>query len=111
MWKNLKGYLIINLFTQVFCFLFDVTSRRLTHFDALARDEGYASSIETAPEDMASSHWVECFFQAFSWPRIFLFRRLLLQLFLWRLKIATPRVIILGLEPCSWTTTTRSSAM
>ena len=47
---------------------------------------------------MASSHAVKRFFQAFSWPRIFLFRRLLLQLFLWRLRLAKPKVIILGLD-------------
>ena len=96
--KHPKGLAIPELFKQVLCFLFDGTSRHLSHFDVLAKDTGYAAAIDTHPESMASSHTVKRFFTAFSWPRIFLFRRLLLQLFLWRLKLVKPPVIILGLD-------------
>jgi Transposase DDE domain group 1 len=96
--KHPKGLAIVELFKQVLCFFFDGTSRHLTYFDVLAKDTGYAAAIETAPEGMASSHTVKRFFQAFSWPRIFLFRRLLLQLFLWRLNLSKPKFIILGLD-------------
>jgi hypothetical protein len=47
---------------------------------------------------MLSSHAVKRFFTAFSWFRIWLFRRLLQQLFRWRLQIAKPQVIVLGLD-------------
>lgn len=96
--KHSKGHPIIDLFIQVFCFFFDGTSRHLTHFDSLAKDVGYAATIEFAPQEMVSSHSVKRFFQAFYWPRIFLFRRLLLQLFIWRLKVSKPPVVILGLD-------------
>jgi hypothetical protein len=47
---------------------------------------------------MASSHQVKRFFGAFSWPRIWLFRKLLQQFFLWRLKLEQPDLVVLGLD-------------
>jgi hypothetical protein len=96
--KNAKGQPVSEIFKQVFCFLVDGTSRHLVYFDALKKDEGYAAAIETAPEQMLSSHAVKRFFGAFSWYRIWLFRALLQQLFRWRLKIRKPRVVVLGLD-------------
>lgn len=93
-----KGQPVSALFQQVFCFLLDGTSRHLTHFDALKRDEGYARGIETEPEEMASSHAIKRFFYAFMWGRIWMFRRLLLWLFRWRLKRSKPEVVVLGLD-------------
>ena len=96
--KSGKGVPIVELFKQVLCFLFDGTSRHLTRFDALTKDPAYAAVIETAPGHMASSHSVKRFFQAFSMQRIFLFRRLLLQLFLWRLRVTQPKIIELNID-------------
>jgi hypothetical protein len=47
---------------------------------------------------MLSSHSVKRFFKAFSWPLIWLFRRLLQQLFLWRLRLTRPKMIELGID-------------
>ena len=88
--KSKKGVEVFELVKQVLCFMVDGTSRHLTYFDQLSKDEGYAGSIETALEDMASSHRMKRFFQAFAWTRIFLFRRLLKTLFIWRLKVKQP---------------------
>lgn len=96
--KNGKGAGVSEIFHQVLCFLMDGTSRHLVYFDALRGDEGYAGSIETAPERMASSHTVKRFFHAFGWGRIWMFRRILRQLFLWRLNSERPSVIRLGLD-------------
>lgn len=96
--KHPKGAPILELFKQLFCFFFDGTSRHLAHFDVLAKDPGYAAAIESAQDALVSSDTVRRFFRAFSWPRIFLFRRLLQKLFLWRLTLAKPRVIELGLD-------------
>ena len=93
-----KGLPVSALFHQVFCFLFDATSRHLVYFDALKIDEGYARGIETEPERMASSHAVKRFFGAFGWGRIWMFRRLLRRLMLWRLKREQPEVVMLGLD-------------
>jgi len=96
--KNRKGAGVSEIFHQVLCFLMDGTSRHLVYFDALRDDEGYAGSIETAPERMASSHTIKRFFHAFGWGRIWMFRRLLRQLFLWRLNSERPSVLRLGLD-------------
>ena len=96
--KNRKGLAITELFKQVLCFFVDGTSRRLTYFDQLSQDEGYAGSIETPTVHMASSHQAKRFFKAFAWTRVFLFRRLLQHLFLWRLQIAQPEIIELGID-------------
>jgi hypothetical protein len=96
--KNEKGQPIDAIMKQVLCFFADGTSRHLVHFDRLKEDTGYAGVIESAPEELISSHAVKRFFGAFSWPRIWLFRRLLQQLFLWRLRITQPSIIELGID-------------
>ena len=96
--KNAKGQPVAEIFKQIFCFLLDGTSRHLVYFDALKKDEGYAAAIETAPAQMLSSHAVKRFFGAFSWYRIWLFRTLLKQLFLWRLQMRKPEMVILGMD-------------
>ncbi len=96
--KSAKGQPVSEVFKQLFCFLVDGTSRHLVYFDALKKDEGYAAVIETAPERLLSSHAVKRFLGAFSWVRIWLFRTLLKHLFLWRLKIRRPKVVVLGMD-------------
>lgn len=96
--KSGKGLPVSAIFHQIFCFLVDGTSRHLVYFDAVREDEGYAGAIETVPERMASSHAIKRFFSAFGWGRIWMFRRLLLRLFLWELKKVRPSVIRLGLD-------------
>jgi hypothetical protein len=96
--KSRKGIAVFELFKQVLCFMADGTSRHLTYFDQLAKDTGYAGTIETDMDKMASSHQMKRFFNAFAWTRIFLFRRLLQTLFIWRLKIKQPEVIELGID-------------
>jgi hypothetical protein len=96
--KSKKGIDVFELFKQILCFMADGTSRHLTYFDQLAGDPGYAGSIETDMAQMASSHRIKRFFNAFAWTRIFLFRRLLQRLFIWRLRIAQPEIIELGID-------------
>jgi hypothetical protein len=96
--KSGKGQEVCEIFKQLFCFFMDGTSRHLVYFDTLKEDEGYAGSIETAPEKMLSSHGVKRFFVAILLPCSFLFRRILLELFLWRLHMVQPLAIILGLD-------------
>jgi len=96
--KNKKGIEIFEIIKQVLCFMVDGTSRHLSYFDQLAKDTGYAGGIEADMKNMASSHQIKRFFKAFAWTRIFLFRRLLQNLFIWRLKIKQPRLIELGID-------------
>jgi hypothetical protein len=96
--KSKKGLPVFEIFKQVLCFMADGTSRHVSYFDHLAKDSGYAGSIETATAKMASSHRIKRFFNAFAWTRIFVFRRLLQRLFVWRLHIVQPALIELGID-------------
>jgi len=96
--KSKKGLPLLEIFKQIFCFFLDGTSRHLIYFDTLKDDEGYARTIECEPDKMLSSHRVKRFFKAFVVPLTFLFRRILQRLFLWRLQIAKPALIMLGLD-------------
>ena len=96
--KSRKGQGISLIFKQLFCFFMDGTSRHLVYFDTVKKDKGYAMSIETAPENMLSSHAVKRFFGAIWLPWTFLFRKVLQRLFLWRLHITNPLVLVLGLD-------------
>ncbi len=91
--RSQKGQPIWNIFKQIFCFFYDGTSRHLVYFDQLKRDEGYAGVIENHLEEMVCSHQVKRFFKGFSWFCGGMFRKILKQLFLWRLKIEKPEEI------------------
>ncbi len=84
--KSKKGVAIWNLFMQVFCFFFDGTSKHLVYYDHTAKDEGYAATVENTLAQMASSHTIKRFFQGFGRFTGGLFRKVLNQLFVWRLK-------------------------
>lgn len=96
--KSAKGLSVTKLFQQIFCFLFDGTSRHISHFDILAQDKGYAATIETNMKDMASSHTIKRFFALFAWCHSGLFRKILNQLFVWRLKLSLPRIVELAID-------------
>lgn len=96
--KSRKGLPIVDLFKQLFCFFADGTSFHLTHFDELAQDPGYAATIETPVSKMASSHQVKRFFAGFSFLRVFLFRRALQALFIWRLRMSQPSVVVVDVD-------------
>ena len=96
--KSSKGVKVAEAFKQLLCSFLDGTALHLTHFDHLAADPGYAATIETDPGDMVSSHQMKRFLNGFSFCRIFLFRRLLQDLFVWRLRVENPPVVLLDLD-------------
>lgn len=96
--RSRKGQPITEIFKQLLCFFVDGTSRHLVYFDALAKDAGYAAATESEQNSMLSSHAVKRFFCSFWWPRIYLFRHLLQRLFLWRLELQAPDLVVLGID-------------
>src|SRR5256884_6599287 len=64
--KSIKGVSVRNLFLQVLYFFFDGTSRHLSYFDELQREEGYQAVVEMPAKQMASSHAMKRFFRAFA---------------------------------------------
>lgn len=96
--RSQKGQPLWNIFKQIFCFFYDGTSRHLTYFDQLKRDEGYAAVLENHKEEMVGSHQVKRFFKAFSWVCGGVFRKILKRLFIWRLQIEKPEKIELTID-------------
>lgn len=96
--KSRKGPPVVEIFKQIFVFILDGTSRHLSYFDALRRDPAHAGIVECSPQRLLSSHAVKRFFKAFSLPVIHFFRKLLRELFVWRLRLAAPSVVILSLD-------------
>ena len=96
--KNGKGASIESIMTQLICFFFDGTHSAVSWFDRLKQDEGYAAIIETRHEDMVSSHQVKRFFRGFTMVCGRAFRTILNQLFVWRLHLEQPTVLVLMLD-------------
>ncbi len=96
--KSAKGLAVWLLFKQIFCFLFDGTSRHISYFDHLKKDAGYTAALEITPAEMASSHTIKRFFRAFGWWCGRPFRWILERLFVWRLKHKQPEIIELYVD-------------
>src|SRR5437870_3547535 len=96
--KSAKGVSLKNLFLQALCFFFDGTSRHVNYFDQLKNNTGYTAVIEIPARQMASSHAMKRFFGAFRIFAAAAFRWVLKELFIWRLKLAAPRAVVLTLD-------------
>ena len=97
--KNRKGLPLWSAFKQVFCFLMEGSSRHVSHFDHLAKDEGYAAVLETKPAKMASSHAIKRFFRGFGFWMAPRFRNVQKALFAWRLQQEQPELVELSIDP------------
>jgi hypothetical protein len=97
--KSHKGLELWSLFVQVLCWLFDGTSRHLSYFDELAKEEGYAALLDHNVARLASSHAIKRFFRALVFVKcVGRFRDVLGRLFTWRLRLAKPAVVALGID-------------
>lgn len=96
--RSSKGASSSECIRQILLFLIDGTSRHLTWFDALKDDAGYAATIERRQQNLLSSHAVKRFFGNFTYGRIWLLRRLLQEIFIWRLLVEKPSVVILDID-------------
>lgn len=96
--KSSKGVSAAECVRQILLFFIDGTSRHLTYFDELKADPGYAATIERKQVGLVSSHAVKRFIGSFKFGRVWLLRRLLQELFIWRLSLAAPKVVILDVD-------------
>jgi hypothetical protein len=96
--KTVKGVSVENLLYQVLYFFLDGTSRHVSYFDELQKEEGYRPVVEMAEAQMASSHTIKRFFRAFHIFHALAFRWVLKELFIWRLQLSKPEVVMLTLD-------------
>ena len=78
--------------------MMDGSDLTIQGFDRLGKDEGYAAALEVNQEEMLSSHTVKRFFKKFRGGRHKVYRRVLLELFVWRLNIVKPGIIVLDMD-------------
>ena len=93
-----KGLGLQQYFKQMFAFFIDGTDMSISGFDNKKKDKGYISVLENTENDMASSHQIKRMFIKFIIIPNIVYNKILHELFIWRLKIEAPKVIILGVD-------------
>lgn len=96
--KSSKGTPLWSIFHQLLLFFIDGTDLHMRYLDQLKKDPSYAGTIETQEEKLLSSHSAKRFFRSISHVRVWLFRKILQQMFIWRLNIEKPEIIKIGLD-------------
>jgi hypothetical protein len=90
-----KGLVMKQFIKQMLAYFIDGTEMSISSFDRRREDEGYSSIIENEREEMASSHQIKRFFRRLMLTGKDIYRAILHQLFIWRLKAEKPEYIIL----------------
>lgn len=93
--RSSKGLSSNQFIKQLLAYFIDGTDLSISSFDRRKQDEAYAAILENTPKQMASSHQVKRFLRKFIVIPNFLYRKLLLAMFLWRLNVEKPEIIIL----------------
>jgi hypothetical protein len=96
--KGKKGLQLPQFLKQILAFIIDGTSMSISYFDKLKQDEAYASLLENKLCEMASSHQIKRFFACLSVIGNNIFNKVLNELFIWRLLIEKPGIVILGID-------------
>jgi len=96
--KSCKGRKAEKLVKQILCAFADGRGGSMEDFSVLRRDPAQADILELAPEEMAGADMMKRFFRKFKgrkWARL---RKVLQQVFLWRLSVEHPQVVVLDLD-------------
>lgn len=96
--ENHKGLKLQQFLKQMFAFFIDGSHMALSGFDKRQKDKPYAALLENTQQVMASSHQIKRFFRKLSFLCNTPYRKILHQLFVWRLKIEKPEVIELMVD-------------
>jgi hypothetical protein len=95
---NAKGKSAPYLIRQILAFFIDGTYKAISGFDTLCSDDGYAATLEVKKENLISSHTVKRFFKKFTFPKGAMLRKVLNMLFVWRLHVTQPKVLVLDAD-------------
>jgi len=93
-----KGLQPEHFLKQIFAFFIDGTDITMSGFDVKKKDQAYAALLEAKSSQLASSHQIKRFFAKIALVPGKLFRKILHELFIWRLRIEKPSVIHLGID-------------
>ncbi len=95
---NSKGLQLEQFMKQMFAFFIDGTHMSISGFDLKQKDPSYCLLLENEQSEMASSHQIKRFFGKLSGLCNTPYRKVLHQLFIWRLHIEKPSVIELMVD-------------
>jgi hypothetical protein len=90
-----KGLSCVEFIKQLVVWFIDGTDTSMKSFDHRKGDETYASLLETQPGELATSHQIKRMFRKFMFVGQMVFRSILLEMFIWRLRVEQPEIIIL----------------
>ena len=94
-----KGLDLPAFLKQMLAYFINGEGMSLSDFDRKKQDKGYAAVLESTCEELATSHQIKRFFIKLKENVTqSLWRRVLHKLFIWRLKLTNPSVIILGID-------------
>ena len=93
-----KGLQLQQFVKQMIAFFIDGTDMSISGFDRKKKDKAYAAVLENTEKEMASSHQIKRMFIKLSVMPNWLYNKILHRLFIWRLKIENPQIIILGVD-------------
>ena len=90
-----KGLSCRGFIKQMLAYFIDGSDMAMTRFDRRKSDKAYAASLECTVSELASSHQIKRFFAKFKFVGNLLFRKVLASLFIWRLRLEKPKIIVL----------------
>ena len=93
-----KGLQLQQFLKQMSAYFIDGTDMSISGFDRKKDDKGYAALLENQTNEMASSHQIKRFFIKFILIRDGIYNKILNELFIWRLLIENPKIIVLGTD-------------
>jgi hypothetical protein len=93
-----KGLQLHQFIKQILAFFIDGTDMTMSGFDMKKKDKGYSALLENHATEMASSHQIKRFFMKFIPIKDGIYNKILHELFVWRLQIEAPKIIILGID-------------
>jgi hypothetical protein len=95
-----KGLSLYQFIKQALAYFIDGTYMSMSSFDDRKKDSGYTALLENQAEAMSLSHQMKRFFRKLMDNHIVnaIYRKFLHTLFIWRLQIEQPEIIILGVD-------------
>lgn len=93
-----KGLSLKQFIPQMLAYFIDGTDMSMSGFDRKKEDAGYAAVLENTKAEMASSHQMKRFFSKLGVVKNGIYRKILHRLFIWRLKLEKPGIIILDID-------------
>ena len=96
--RSRKGLKLESFIRQILAYFVEGSDLSLLSFDRRKRDQAYAALLGEEPSELASSHQMKRFFRKFSLLPNRVYRGILLHLFLWRLWMTRPTVIVLFVD-------------